>query len=100
MRQLTNASGVVTDTYAYDAFGTLIERTGTTDNNHLYAGEQFDPDLNLYYNRVRYLNVETGRFTSQDRFGGNSYDPASLHKYVYANANPVNSIDPSGSFTV
>ena len=33
-----------------------------TPNNYLFAGEQFDPDLNPYYNRARYLNVSTRRF--------------------------------------
>src|SRR5437016_4190211 len=30
VRQLTNASGVITDAYDYDAFGNLIHRSGTT----------------------------------------------------------------------
>ena len=51
-------------TYDYDAFGNLIHSTGSTPNNYLFAGEQFDPDLNLYYNRARYLNTTTGRFWS------------------------------------
>jgi|SRR5579872_572165 len=55
-------------TYDYDAFGNLIHSSTTlaspTPNNYLFAGEQFDPDLNLYYNRARYLNVSTGRFWS------------------------------------
>jgi RHS repeat-associated protein len=49
-----------------DAFGDLIHSTGTSYNNHLYSGEQFDPDLNLYYNRAPYLNVSTGRFWNMD----------------------------------
>jgi RHS repeat-associated protein len=97
VRGLSNVSGNVTDTYAYDAFGTIIERTGTTDNNYLYAGEQFDSDLGFYYNRARYLNVETGRFISFDTYEGNNQDPISLHKYLYANADGVNKIDPSGN---
>jgi hypothetical protein len=32
----------------------LIHSTGSTPNNYLFAGEQFDPDLNLYYNRASY----------------------------------------------
>ena len=83
-------------TYDYDAFGKLIHQTGTTYNNYLFAGEQFDPDLNLYYNRARYLNVSTGRFWSMDTFEGTSSDPTSLHKYLYTGANPVNRNDPSG----
>jgi RHS repeat-associated protein len=55
-------------TYDYDAYGNLIHSTGTTPNNCLFAGEQFDPDLGLYYNRARYLNTSTGRFWSMDSF--------------------------------
>jgi RHS repeat-associated protein len=53
---LTDLSGNVTDSYDYDAFGNLIARAGSTPNNHLYTGEQFDPDLGLYYLRARYHN--------------------------------------------
>lgn len=35
-----------------------------------------------------------------DPFGGNHYDPQSLHKYSYAHGDPVNGIDPSGEFTL
>ena len=62
VRQLTNASGAVTDTYAYDAFGNKISSTGTTPNEFLYRGEQYDSDLGLYYLRARYDNPLTGRF--------------------------------------
>ena len=96
VRALTNASGAVSDTYDYDAFGNLIHSSGTTPNNYLFAGEQFDPDLGLYYNRARYLNVSTGRFWSMDTFEGDDESPFSLHKYLYAAGNPVDSVDPTG----
>ena len=59
-------------TYDYDAFGNLhpLSTRATDANNYLFAGEQFDPDLNLYYNRARYLNVSTGRFWSMDTVRG------------------------------
>jgi RHS repeat-associated protein len=97
VRALTNASGAVTDTYHYDAFGNLIHSTGTTPNNYLFAGEQLDSDLNLYYIRARYLNTNTGRFWSMDAYEGNSSDPSSLHKYLYANADSVDLRDPAGN---
>jgi RHS repeat-associated protein len=96
VRALTNPTGAVTDTYDYDAFGNLIHSTGTTPNNYLFAGEQFDPDLNLYYNRARYLNTSTGRFWNMDTEEGESNDPLSLHKYLYAGGDPIDRLDPSG----
>ena len=96
VRQLTNLAGIVTDTYNYDAFGNLLNSTGTTPNNYLYRGEQYDPDLGLYYLRARYYNPQTGRFLSRDPEDGNPNDPASLHKYLYAGGDPVNAMDPTG----
>jgi RHS repeat-associated protein len=91
----TVARSVVT--YDYDAFGVLIHQTGTTPNTTLYSGEQFDPDLGLYYNRARYLNVGTGRFWNRDALEGHDKAPLSLNTYLYTMASPIDSIDPSGN---
>jgi RHS repeat-associated protein len=96
VRYLTDDSGVVTDTYTYDAFGTVIARTGDTPNEYLYAGERFDAGAGFYYLRARYMNPATGRFQTMDSYEGRSADPSSLHKYLYAAAEPVANIDPSG----
>ncbi|HXM51466.1 MAG TPA: PKD domain-containing protein [Pyrinomonadaceae bacterium] len=100
VRQLTNASGAITDAYDYDAFGNLINRSGTTPNDYLYSGEQFDASLGFYNLRARYMNPESGRFLSVDTFEGSSSDPLSLHKYLYVSANPINGIDPTGNTTL
>jgi RHS repeat-associated protein len=97
VRQLTNSAGTVTDTYDYDAFGNLTNSTGTTPNNYLFAGEQYDPSLNLYYNRARYLNPSTARFWTADTDEGASTEPLSLNRYLYTSGNPVNMVDPSGN---
>jgi RHS repeat-associated protein len=75
VRQLTSTAGAVTDSYDYDAFGNLVNQTGSTPNNYLFAGEQFDPGLGLYYNRARYLNTTTGRFWSMDSLEGYDGSP-------------------------
>jgi RHS repeat-associated protein len=96
VRQLTGSTGAVTDSYDYDAFGNLINQSGSTANNYLFAGEAYDAALGLYYNRARYLNTTTGRFWTMDAFEGDPESPISLHKYLYAAANPTNAVDPSG----
>ena len=97
-RALTNASGVVTDRYIYDAFGRTIGQVGSTGNVYLFAGEQRDANVGLDYLRARYLSVGTGRFYGTDPFEGVLEIPSTLPDYYYAGANPVNKVDPSGEF--
>ncbi|MGA1841276.1 MAG: PKD domain-containing protein [bacterium] len=99
-RQITDVLENITDTYNYDAFGIMLDQTGTTENNYLYTGEQYDTTVGFYYLRARYYNQNNGRFTILDEYKGNIYDPISLHKYSYCKDNPVNLIDPSGRFGI
>jgi RHS repeat-associated protein len=95
-RQLTDTNRAVTDAYTFDAFGVLLASNGATPNNHLYTGEQLDANVGFYYLRARYYAQSTGRFITTDPFPGTLFDPGSLHRYLYANSNPVNNSDPSG----
>jgi len=99
-RYLTTPEGAITDRIDYDAFGNEIHREGTTSVEHLYRGEQFDPNLGWYYLRARYVDPGRGRFASLDPFAGFSSDPMSLHKYLYAHADGVNNVDPTGYYTL
>ena len=96
VRMLANGTGQTTDTWSYDAWGETTSRTGVTENDYQYAGERFDRTTELYQLRARYMDPKTGTFLSLDPYQGNRHDPASLHKYMYANANPVNNVDPTG----
>jgi RHS repeat-associated protein len=96
IRALTDVNGNVTDTYYYTAFGEELAKTGTTENEFRYVGEQWDPNIGWYYNRARWLNPAIGRFTSVDPFEGCIECGFSLHRYLYANVNPINNVDPSG----
>jgi YD repeat-containing protein len=48
-RALTDAAETVTDTSDYEAFGNLINQTGTTANDYLFTCEQYDPNAGFYY---------------------------------------------------
>jgi len=90
-----------TDVYNYDAFGILLERlpsaaASQTPNSHLYCGEQWDAHLGLYYLRARFQSPDEGRFWTMDTYEGDNDDPASLHKYLYVENNPIEGSDPSG----
>ena len=100
VRYLSDESGSITDTYDYEAFGKLISRIGDTNNTYLYTGEQYDEETHNYYLRARYYNELIGRFTQRDSYAGNMQDPLTLHKYLYANANPVMYIDPTGYYSM
>jgi RHS repeat-associated protein len=99
-RILWNIDGNPFEFYAYDAFGNMLSGPGLTmaddaSTRLLYSGEQTD-NTGLQYLRARYYDPRSGRFNRLDPFAGNTQDPLSLHKYLYANADPVNAIDPSG----
>lgn len=100
VRQLTNASGTVSDSYTYDSYGALIERTGNTTNDYLYRGEKTDSNTGLQYLRARYYDTNTGRFLSTDPFEGLQEDPISRHRYIYGNDDGVTYSDPTGLFSL
>jgi RHS repeat-associated protein len=99
VRFLTSSAGTVSDTYTYDAFGLLLAQNGSTEKSYLYAGEQWDQELGMYYLRARYYHPDVDRFWTMDRYDGTQRDPLSLHKNLYAAEDPVNRIDPSGEMS-
>ncbi|AFY70885.1 RHS repeat-associated core domain protein [Thalassoporum mexicanum PCC 7367] len=100
VRQLSDDLGGVVSTYDYDAYGNLLNSTGTATNNYLYRGEQFDPNLDLQYLRARYYDPNLGRFPSVDPFEGDLENPMSKHRYQYGFNNPISYIDPTGAFNI
>jgi RHS repeat-associated protein len=97
VRYLSGSAGTVSDTYVYDAYGAFLTSSGSTPNDYQFTGEQRDSALSLYYLRARYLSSDTGRFWTMDRFRVDKQNPASLHRYLFCRADPVNCSDPSGN---
>jgi RHS repeat-associated protein len=99
-RLITDTQGAATATLAYEAFGQVAAQTGTPGTNFRFAGEYADAETGFYYLRARLIDPAIGRFTTPDTFAGIPTDPPSLHKYLYAHADPVNRVDPSGEFSL
>ena len=94
---LTDNTGTLTETYRYDAFGTLtsiqslnengvLAKAETAFGRFLYAGEQYDDVTGLYYLRARQYDTVLGRFTQEDTYLGDG-----RNLYVYVRNNPLNS---------
>jgi RHS repeat-associated protein len=82
---LTDSSGTLTDRWGYDAYGNPTRLEGSTTNPFLFNGQQYDSEEGLYFLRARYYAPQQGRFLTHDPLMGNSGDPQSLHRYLYAN---------------
>jgi YD repeat-containing protein len=97
-RALTDHTGTVTQTFNYTAFGGALGFTpsGSTPI-YLFGGDAvYDPASGLYLHGDGTRPRDGFFFTQMDPTTGNSSDPPSLHKYLYANADPANGCDPSG----
>ncbi len=91
--ELTDGAGAMAKAYAYDAYGNIIEQTGTVENPYAYTGRELDADTGLYYYRARHYDPTTGRFLQKDPIG---FGNGSTNMYGYAFNAPVNLNDPLG----
>ena len=92
---VTDASGNVKNTYAYDDFGEVICKNETVSNSILFTGELVD-ESGLTYLRARFYDPTLGRFLTRDTYAGNIENPRSLNLYTYCENDPVNFLDPLG----
>ncbi|MDX2218805.1 MAG: transglutaminase domain-containing protein [Burkholderiales bacterium] len=102
VRLLTDTVGAVINTYAYSPFGEPIPQStsGTFPNPHQFAGERYYAESGLTYLRARWLDQRTGRFVGIDPHPGTPTKPVTLHDYMYAGADAINGMDPSGNMTL
>jgi RHS repeat-associated protein len=91
---ITNAAGVVTDSYQYLPFGAVASHAGSSSNPFTFTG-MFgvrDDGSGLYNVRARHLDAALGRFTSEDAIGSTGTNP-----YTYGGNNPIDFIDINGN---
>ena len=95
---VTDKDGNITDTLKYDAYGSVIERTGDSKLIFTYNGQYgvlTDPN-GLLYMRTRFYNSQLKRFMNADILDGDIADSTTLNLYAYVNGNPISYVDPFG----
>ncbi len=90
---LTDSTGATAKSYAYDAYGNMLESPGMLEQPYTYTGREFDAESGLYYYRARYYDASTGRFLQKDPIGFNGGD---LNVYSYVSNAPLIFADPYG----
>ena len=100
VRQMTDTAGEITLARAYEPFGEVMNAAGSGASAYGFTGEWVDNYIELLYLRSRYYSLETGRFLTKDSWRGNYNRPISFNAWLYANADPVNNIDPYGTFSI
>ena len=93
---LTKPDGTLQARYQWDAWGNLRASSGASANPFGFTGHEHDEATSLIYAKARFYDPEVGRFLSEDPIGGILDRPPSLHRYLYAYANPTVFTDPDG----
>ncbi len=95
---ITDVTGNITDTFAYDTYGKQIARTGTSEVIFGYNGRDgvVTDDNGLIYMRARCYAPNMKRFVNADIVAGAISNAITLNRFAYANGNPVSFVDPFG----
>jgi len=109
---MVDQNGEVKNSYFYDAWGKIRNKTEAVENPIQYCGEYFDTETGNIYLRARYYDPGVGRFISEDTYwnpsnmiygdSGNGGVPSivaimqSSNLYAYCINNPIKYTDPTG----
>lgn len=102
---LLDSNGANVVSYAYDAWGKPISKTGTlastlgTLNPFRYRGYVFDEETGLYYLKKRYYHASIARFINADANLNSGYVLFPNNQFCYCLNNPVMGVDYGGMAT-
>lgn len=93
---LTNDSGTVIKRYAYQPYGASTEDGPEMANPFTFVGAHGVMDLGqeVFLMKNRLYDAGTGKFLQTDPIGIDG----GINLYTYAGNNPINNIDPEGTF--
>jgi RHS repeat-associated protein len=97
---LSKADGTTQVSYRLDPWGHVTEQQGTSVNRQVFTGQEHDENTGLIYFGARYYDPDAARFLNQDSYLGEANNPPSLHRFLYAYANPLIYTDPDGHAVV
>jgi RHS repeat-associated protein len=87
-----NASGTIIARQRYDAYGNIIEQTGTPPSNYGFSTKPQDPVTGLLYYGYRYYDPLTGRWPSRDPIE----ERGGINLYGFVSNTSLNMIDYLG----
>lgn len=96
---LTDSSGTLAQTYKYEPYGLLRSSSGSVTNPFRFTGAYRTGSGfgEMYKLGARYYDPSIGRWTQQDPLDQPD-DLRNGNRYAYAAADPVNYVDPDGTF--
>lgn len=92
IREVTDASGTVVSSYAYDAWGNRTLLSGTDLATFGYTGHYYHKETDLVFTLFRIYDPELGRWLNRDPIG----EAGGVNLYGYVSNNPINFVDPFG----
>jgi RHS repeat-associated protein len=113
-QRMTDSTGAVVWAADYKPFGEAAITISTITNNLRFPGQYFDAETGLNYNYMRDYDPATGRYIQSDPVGilmqyfslgnranlsreaANSTLEEINHLYIYAKANALKFVDPTG----
>lgn len=98
---LTDEAGTAVARYHLDTWGAFRfpDEVTASQNAFAFTGHVYDVETSLYNAKARYFDPGLGRFITQDSYLGQIDAPPSLHRYLYAHANPTFFTDPTGHYS-
>ena len=95
-----NENGTVQERYIYNAYGDVtfldnnfgVISNSTIEPDHLYAGYNYDADVEVYHVRNRVYHAELGTWLQRDPIG---YD-GGINLYEYVHSLVTSNLDPKG----